>query len=412
MDDMSDMVFVMEVGDNDTFIYEYLNHAAREMVNYKKNVIGKALYEVNSSEVATTLHEKYKSVAESQTKATYKDSYITKTGETHYSETKLTPLLTSTNKCTHVMGVVKNITKEVSIAKKLEVSEENLHIISEYTDDIITLIDPNEKIIYISPTYEKMLGVDQNHCLGKDFKCNIYSFDQERVGTKIKIAIVDKKYFSIEFRQYTKYNQLIWCESRGGPVFNEYGELIHMVITTRNISDQKKYEEELKRLALRDPLTGLANRRLLKKHMTYALKILKEKDDGLAVIMLDIDNFKLINDEYGHATGDEVIKEYGKRINRSIDLKDTVARIGGDEFVVILPNTPEIEGAIQMAEKIKTAMNVPWKIEGKLLNITTSMGITLASSPEIEVGNLLKKADKALYEAKDKGKNNYDIIRN
>lgn len=409
IEDMSDMVFVMKVGSNDTFIYEYLNPAAEATIDYETSIIGKTLQEVNSNEVMPRLYEKYKYVVDNQTKITFQDSYLSKQGEMNYTETRLTPLLTEDNECTHIMTMVKDITKEVTITKRLEVSEENLYIISNYTGDIITLVDPSGKVIYTSPTYEKMLGFNQDHCLDVDFINTVYLPDREKVKVALDIGLKDKKKFLIQFQQYTKNNQLIWCESRGAPVLNDEDDLIHIVITTRNISDQKKYEEELERLALHDPLTGLANRRLFKNHMAYALKILKELDDGIAVIMLDIDNFKQINDQYGHDTGDDVLKEFCKRLSESIGVKDTVARLGGDEFVVLLPHAHKIGNAVKIAERIKQSVNTPWEVKGESLEITTSMGIALTFSSKTNSRTLLREADQALYKAKESGKNHYKI---
>lgn len=168
MDNMSDMVFVMKVNGQGSFIYEYLNGAARKRIDYEANVIGKTLQEVNSKEVITTLYKNYQYVVDNQTKLTYKDSYINKQGKINYSETKLTPLFSSDNTCTHIVAMIKDITNEVNITNQLEIPEENLYIIANYTRDIITLIDPSEKVIYASPTYEKMLGFNQTDFWAKN----------------------------------------------------------------------------------------------------------------------------------------------------------------------------------------------------------------------------------------------------
>jgi diguanylate cyclase (GGDEF)-like protein len=215
--------------------------------------------------------------------------------------------------------------------------------------------------------------------------------------------------FNIELRQYNYDGNPVWCEASGTPVFDNQNNLKYMVVLTRDIQLRKQYNVKLEQLALHDYLTGLPNRPLFNREIKHALHDFQVKQDGLAVIMMDIDKFKSINDKLGHDIGDEVIKEFAKRVSKTIRKNDMVARLGGDEFIVLLPSIRSSENAIKIAENIKQTMQEPWNIKGYELQVTTSMGIALAPPEGATKYILLKTADQAMYEAKKDGRNTYKI---
>lgn len=408
MDSVSDMVFVMQVLNDEKFIYQYLNQAAKDKTKYKNNIIGKSIYEVNTPEIAKKFYDRYLKVAQSQSVLTYQDSFICSQGKHHYSDTTLTPLVDHTQKCTHIIAVVRDITHKVHMTKKLEENEEQFRIITENAGDLITLINDTGFITYTSPSYKKILGFDHKEYVGEYFLHNVHPDDQALVNKQLMDAMKNNEQLTFKLRQYNHKNEWIWCESHVTPVFDDYDHLKHMVVVTRDISKQKEYEEKLKHFALHDSLTGLPNRRLFKKHLIDAVQNFKEKGDGLAVIMLDIDDFKDINDEMGHDIGDEVIEEYGKRVSKTITENDIVARLGGDEFVILLPNISTVDHAISIAKSIQKAIIEPWNIKGNKPKVTTSMGISIAST-ETTPFSILKNADLALYEAKNAGGSTYKV---
>lgn len=305
-------------------------------------------------------------------------------------------------------GILKNITKIVHAHEQLEDSEERFRIIAEHARDLISLLNNKGEFIYASPSYKEILGYDFEEYVGKFFLHNIHHDDQQHVKEKITEAIQYSIPFKVRFRQRNSNNQYIWMEADGTPVLDQQNHLKHMVVLTRNIHLQKKYESELEYVAHHDVLTNLPNRRLFNQKLKEALIKFKQLDGGLAVIFLDIDYFKVINDELGHDFGDEVIVEFGRRVRESIRNQDLVARLGGDEFVILLTNIERIH-VTAIAEQILQAMHQPWIINGKNLNITTSMGIAIATRKSATKAALLKHADMALYKAKRKGRNQYFI---
>lgn len=307
-------------------------------------------------------------------------------------------------------GILKDVTDLMKNIEKLEESESRFRIIAENANDLITLVNKDGKIIYVSPSYQNVLGYQSNEFLGKDFVHNIHPTDQDRIIEAAKKSIQSGEAFTIEFRQKNANEEMLWCESIGKPVFNHKNELQHLVILTRDITLRKEYESKLKYFAYHDALTELPNRLLFNKRFASAKKQFLNKNNGLAIVILDIDHFKVINDNYGHDIGDAVIKEFGARIQQSIRSHDTVARLGGDEFVILLPNIQNIENAVEIAKRIRLKMQQPWKIKGQKLTVTTSMGIAMANfSQKITKSDLIKNADIALYEAKNNGRDNYKL---
>lgn len=174
--------------------------------------------------------------------------------------------------------------------------------------------------------------------------------------------------------------------------------------------DNARLYEETRQLAFYDNLTGLENRRLFKERLEHALKTLQRKNSDIALFFLDLDQFKHINDTLGHEAGDALLIEVGKRLSGCVRAQDSVARIGGDEFTILLNDVNDIKGASTIAEKILKTFEKPLSLEGHQLNISTSIGIALAPRDSMDANILMKNADMAMYKAKELGRNNYQFF--
>ena len=322
---------------------------------------------------------------------------------------KVVPLILN-DEVRGIYGIIRDITEAIESTKKLIKSEKRFQIIAENINDLITVIDHNGYIQYVSPSYEKSLGYDKDEFIGKRFLHNVCIDDRVILNKKLTYSIQNSVPFKAEFRQSNKNGDLRWYETNGTPIYDEHHNFHQMVVITRDIQLKKEYETKLEHFAYHDSLTGLPNRLLFMKHFEKELIHFQDKKDGLAVIMVDIDNFKSINDHLGHDIGDGAIKELGLRISQTIRDTDMVARLGGDEFIILLPSIQTVDNAIAVAEKILEVIQRPWKIEDKVLTVTISMGIAMAHSGECTKHSLMKKADIALYEAKNNGKNSFRIF--
>jgi diguanylate cyclase (GGDEF)-like protein len=185
---------------------------------------------------------------------------------------------------------------------------------------------------------------------------------------------------------------------------------VHNMLEVRLLHEAaRNYSKVLETLALNDPLTGLANRRLLDDRMSMALIHARRNKSAMAVIYLDLDGFKQINDTLGHGVGDTLLKMVAERLVASVREEDTVARLGGDEFILALWHVSGADYAIAVALRAIAAVSKPYDIEGTSVSITTSAGVSIFPDHGEDADALLKSADQALYEAKDAGKNIYRI---
>lgn len=191
------------------------------------------------------------------------------------------------------------------------------------------------------------------------------------------------------------------------PVFDNDGVCTHVFAVTRDITERKKLESRLEFMAYHDMLTGLPNRRMLYEHLQKAMSAANHQGEMAAVLFLDCDDFKHINDTWGHETGDMFLRMLAERLNSSIRDKDTVARLGGDEFVVLLTAIQSPRQAAKVAERILRAVEQPWSINERSFTVTISIGIALYPMDACDIDSLMRNADKALYQAKAAGRNRY-----
>jgi diguanylate cyclase (GGDEF)-like protein/PAS domain S-box-containing protein len=183
-----------------------------------------------------------------------------------------------------------------------------------------------------------------------------------------------------------------------------------LVCVVRDITERTYAEEQIKHLAYHDALTGLPNRLLFKDRLTVAISHAQRERSKLAVLFLDLDRFKVINDSLGHNIGDQLLQAVAGRIQSCVRESDTVARLGGDEFTILLPHLPHGEDAALVAQKIIDAVRYPFQIEGREFFMTTSIGISLYPDDGIDAETLIKNADTAMYQAKEQGRDNYQLF--
>jgi diguanylate cyclase (GGDEF)-like protein len=201
-----------------------------------------------------------------------------------------------------------------------------------------------------------------------------------------------------------KNGMLYYEEKTISPLLDEKGKITHFVSTGKDITESK-----ITRLAFYDPLTGLVNRVLFMDRLEHEISHARRSKQTIAVMFLDLDGFKGVNDGLGHEAGDKLLVEFARRISALMRRSDTFARIGGDEFAVLLKEIKNQLDAEDVANKILQTMESEWLVDGKQVSIGVSIGISLYPSEEVDAGGLLKKADQAMYQAKLGGRNRYSL---
>ena len=262
-------------------------------------------------------------------------------------------------------------------------------------------------IIYVNPAFERITGYSAAEAIGQN--CRFLQGDErEQVGIgEIRRGLAEQRDSHVVLRNFRKDGSPFWNDLYIAPVPNDEGKITHFIGVLSDISEQKRYESELAYNASHDVLTGLPNRSLLEDRLKQGCQISRRYSRSLAVMFIDLDGFKPINDSMGHGVGDQILIEVARRMNQQIRPGDTVARLGGDEFVVVLPDLAREEDVLLVVDRVIESIARPYKIAKIELRITASIGITLSDGNVEDPMQLIQQADLAMFKAKQQGRNNY-----
>jgi diguanylate cyclase (GGDEF)-like protein/PAS domain S-box-containing protein len=269
---------------------------------------------------------------------------------------------------------------------------------------------PGPRIVFVNDAFERHTGYSRNEVIGHSPRLLQGERTQRAELDRIRKALQQAQPVRAELINYKKNGEQFWLELDIVPVDYFSRGLTHWVAVARDITTRKAAEEEIEHLAFYDTLTQLPNRQLLMDSLRQALLPNGNPDRTGALMFIDLDNFKVLNDTRGHAIGDMLLQKVAARLNSCVRLRDTVARLGGDEFVVLLQDLGDdrdmaSQRARVVAQKILAALCEPCDLAGNEYDGTCSIGITLVTQHQQSVGDLLKQADLAMYQAKAAGRN-------
>ena len=256
-------------------------------------------------------------------------------------------------------------------------------------------------ILYVNPAFERLTGYSSDEVIGRD--CSFLQGEDRAQPAiqEIRAAIRDQRDGHALLRNYRKDGSLYWNDLHITPVRDpESGRVTHFVGVQHDVTEAKHYQDELEHQANHDALTGLPNRNLLNDRLEQAVIQARRRQTTLTVALLDLDQFKQINDSLGHGSGDRVLKIVAERLAACVREGDTVARLGGDEFVVVLSGQDSDEGAIQVIERIVRSIGEPVITDGRELVVTCSIGVASYPSHGADAETLLRNADSAMYGVK------------
>lgn len=283
-------------------------------------------------------------------------------------------------------------------------------VLAENLTDIVIVIDPEWNITYISPAAQRMLGWSTEKTVGRSAFELLHPDDREAARANLESLRGEPSIRTFEHRFRHVDGHYVWVESAVRSVFDEStGEFLELHATTRDISERKPLQEQLERLAHEDALTGLGNRRRFNEQLNTELARSRRTDRPCAVLLIDVDNFKRVNDSYGHLTGDRVLRRVADALQSRMRASDAIARLGGDEFAAILPET-DLERAQRAAGQIVEAVRGELSEDPDLPDVTVSVGVaTFEGESDVTSEHLLERADLALYEAKAAGRDRLDV---
>ena len=285
----------------------------------------------------------------------------------------------------------------------LRESEERFRALTEQSTDIIFIADPSGRIKYASPSVHTVLAVHGDSLVGTNMTDRIHPDDfAKAMGTGVR-AIAHSQNSIVEFRLRHADGRWLYFESVVRNLI-EHKNIGGIVYNARDVTERKHAQEELLFNAAHDALTGLPNRALFLGRLQSVVERMKRhSEQAAAVLFIDIDDFKVVNDCYGHATGDALIKEVSNRLRACLRSEGTIARMGGDEFTVLVEDVTDPSDAIRVAQRIQSSFAQPFLLDGLEVFKSTSIGIAL-TSPDTSAETVLQNADIAMYRAKDQGK--------
>nr|WP_255573372.1 EAL domain-containing protein [Anoxybacillus sp. ST4] len=283
------------------------------------------------------------------------------------------------------------------------------YTIIQEADEGIIVTDENGHILLANPAFETVTGYTQEEVLGR--KTNI-----------LRSGLHDRTFYENMWetlRDHGIWKGEIWNKRKNGELFVEWltikaicdatGKPTHYVAIFSDVTQHKRTMEQLARLSNYDVLTNVPNRQLFTKRLQHLLDVARRYNQQLAILFLDLDRFKYINDELGHYRGDILLKKVANRLKKLLRTKDTLARIGGDEFVVILPKLKDVQEAIAMAERMIESLQVPFMLNGEDVYISASIGISMYPNDGDDEETLLRRADRAMQKAKESGRNRFEL---
>ena len=382
----------------------YVNPAFEHLTGYsEEDILGTNLSFLNDQNIEQpAIQLLYDAIKEEQSIEIELENYR-KDGSRFISNLSIDPIFDANNKVTHFVGIQKDITKDRESERRLRQSA----TVFENTTEGVMITDVNSIIINVNDAFSNITGRERSEVIGKRAS--------SLKSGRHKKDFYDKMWESISTTG--TWQGEIWNRRKNGEVYpqwlnissvrNKLGKVESYISVFSDITVLKETEEKLDFLAYHDHLTELPNRTLLKARLEHTMNAASRNKTLTAVMFMDIDNFKNINDSYGHTLGDELLIAVAKRINSIMKEDDTLARSGGDEFIVAMDHFETPNQIVHMVQRIMNLFEKSFMVDEKEFWITVSIGISISPDDGNTTEVLIKNADAALYEAKGDGKNTF-----
>jgi len=274
---------------------------------------------------------------------------------------------------------------------------------------IVDYRTPDYPIEYVNPAFEQITGYTSAEVLGRNIRF-LHGDDHEQASIQeALLALKERRSCHVVLRNYRKDGSLFWNDLHLSPVRDDAGDVTHFVGVLNDITEARDYQRQLEHQANYDALTDLPNRNLLKQRMAQAISHAQRKQGRVAVLWLDLDRFKFVNDNYGHAVGDALLKNVATRLIETVGAGVTLARVGGDEFVVMIPMLAAPAEAEELAQLLQQAISLPFEIAEHQLQVGASIGVSIYPEDGVLGEVLLKHADAAMYCVKERGRDGYQF---
>jgi diguanylate cyclase (GGDEF)-like protein/PAS domain S-box-containing protein len=328
-------------------------------------------------------------------------------GKKCFLEIITSPLWSKEGTFQGVVEIARDITEQKMLQDLISQGKREWEETFDIINDAITIHDRNFNVIRANKTAEKLLGLPFSSILGQKCYRLFHGMDSSPKDCASCQAMKTGKPSTTEIFE-PHLGKFI--EIKAFPLFDKDNQIIKLVHVIRDITERKLMEDALKHQAYHDLLTGLPNRMLFMEHLSFGMTRARRNRKMMAVLFLDLDRFKEINDSMGHTVGDYLLKEVARRLKTCIRESDTVGRMGGDEFTILLSDITHADDALVIVKKIMAIFQETFPVDGRELHTTTSIGISLYPKDGEHAEDLLKNADRAMYHAKEQGRNTYQFF--
>lgn len=391
---------------NETALLRLGAHATKTLGADAGELVGQSVYDLFPSKLGELRKKRNMKVMRTGKPARYEDER-----EGKWFDNSIYPVRGPRGAVVGLAIFSKDITEAKRGEHALRESQETVKALLNAPTDSALLIDPDGRILALNEMAaarlsrhvgeELTMEVLRGRCVYDLFPAELAERRRKRNDAVVRTG---------SRARFEDERDGAWFDNSTYPVLSSDGRVTALAIFTRDITEQKQAEQMMKRLAYHDPLTGLPNRTAFQIRFSAALADARSRKKGLAVMALDLDRFKSINDSLGHTAGDHVLQALGDRLVALLRAGDTAARMGGDEFVVILPGINQERHAREVAERIIAAVRRPFLIDGQKVTAATSIGIALFPRHGDDPGTLLHSADQAMYRAKEQGTNQHKLF--
>ncbi len=295
---------------------------------------------------------------------------------------------------------------EIKERRRAEAQTRTLSMAVEQSPVSVFITDPEGLITYANPKTLEVLGYERHALVGSDPRMLRSDRQPPEAYKDIWETILDGRDWSGEICNRTADGRDIWQSASISPIKDEAGRIVNFVAVMEDITDKKRRDDKMRHMALHDTLTGLPNRTLFMDRLIQALERVQRSNSRLAVMYIDLDNFKPVNDTLGHEAGDQVLREVAGRFQDCVRKVDTMARIGGDEFAAVLQDVQKMEDVDIAARRILACFDTPLDAAPGF-GLSASIGISTCPKHGFNPNMLIQCADQAMYEAKQAGRNTF-----
>ncbi len=401
--------FLIDVVSADEFLLAAINSRHEQLTGMKlREVAGRDLDDLLAPEMAAKVKDKYRRCVEERAVIEYQETLDVPIGRTFW-QTSLVPLVDEAGNVTRLLGTAHEVSSQVYLEREARYQSAVLGAYLDESPDGILVVDANNEIKTWNRRFLEIWDVPEDVMNARDGDAALQAVEEQLEDPDAFVQRVKELYTSLGEEEHglrinMKDGRVLERHSRG--LHGPEGEYWGRIWFYRDITLMQRMAEELERLSQTDPLTEVANRRAFMEALERECVRVRRHGSPLSLLLMDLDHFKQINDQYGHAAGDVVLKECARVVEPEIRASDYFARIGGEEFAIVLPES-DLRSARQLAERVRRAIAAhAFDSPQGALTVTVSVGVATTVSDQDESPEcLLIRADKWLYAAKSEGRN-------